>query len=67
MRKSIVLLAQRLVLNGSALPDHHKAAPLRVAIDTISGIGLFENTGAAAIPAGGEGGATAPTRLAWRS
>ena len=55
MRKSIVLVALLLlVLSGSALAEQHETVTFSVTIDNISGIGLFENTGVAAIPVGGE-------------
>lgn len=56
MRKTVLLAALLLlVLSGSALADHHEAVTFTVAINNISGIGLFENTGVAAIPVDGEG------------
>lgn len=56
MRKTVLLAALLLlVLSGSALADHHEAVTFSVAIDNISGIGLFENTGVAAVPVDGEG------------
>ena len=50
MRKTVLLAALLLVLSGGALADHHEAVTFSVTIDNISGIGLFENTGVAAVP-----------------
>ena len=51
MRKSIVLVALLLlVLGGSVMADLQDAVTFTVTIDNISGIGLFDNTGVAAIP-----------------
>ena len=55
MRKTVLLATLLLVLSGSALADHHEAVTFSVTIDNISGIGLFENTGVAAVPVDGEG------------
>ena len=56
MRKTVLLAALLLlVLSGSALAEQQEAVTFTVAIDNISGIGLFENTGVAAIPVDADG------------
>ena len=56
MRKALLLSAMLLlVMSGGALADHHEAVTFTVTIDNISGIGLFENTGVAAVPVGADG------------
>ncbi len=56
MRKALLLSAMLLlVMSGGALADNHDEVTFTVAIDNISGIGLFENTGVAAVPVGGDG------------
>ncbi len=56
MRRTVLFTALLLlVLSGGALADHHEAVTFTVTIDNISGIGLFENTGVAAIPVDADG------------
>ena len=43
-----------LVVSGSVMADQHDEVTFTVTIDNISGIGLFENTGVAAIPVGAD-------------
>ena len=55
MRKSVLLVAVLLLaMSGSALADNHLVS-FTVTIDNISGIGLYENTGVAAVPVGADG------------
>ena len=55
MRKTLLLTTLLLlILSGSALADNHSTT-FTVTIDNISGIGLFENTGVAAVPVGDDG------------
>ena len=56
MPKSIFVLALLLtVLSGSAIAERDDTVAFTVTIDNISGIGLFDNTGVAAIPVDSEG------------
>ncbi len=52
--KTSFILALLLVISGGVLADHHEGATFTVTIENISGIGLFENTGVAAVPVGGD-------------
>ncbi|MCY4536989.1 MAG: spondin domain-containing protein [Chloroflexi bacterium] len=52
--KATLVLALLLVISGGVLADHHEGATFTVTIENISGIGLFDNTGVAAVPVGGE-------------
>ncbi|MCY4019005.1 MAG: spondin domain-containing protein [Chloroflexi bacterium] len=52
--KATFILALLLVISGGVLADHHDGASFTVTIENISGIGLFDNTGVAAVPVGGE-------------
>ena len=55
MRKCTLLLGVLLLIaSGGVLADHHDTVSFTVTIDNISGIGLYENTGVAAIPVGAE-------------
>ena len=55
MRKALLLSVMLLlVVSGGALADHHETT-FTVTIDNISGIGLFENTGVAAVPVDADG------------
>ena len=56
MRYTVLLAALLLfVIGGSALAGQQETVTFDVTIDNISGIGLFENTGVAAIPVDGDG------------
>ncbi len=50
--KASFILALLLVISGGVQADHHEGASFTVTIENISGIGLFENTGVAAVPVG---------------
>ena len=55
MRKSLLLAAILLfIISGVVLADHHDEAAFTVTISNVSGLGLFENTGVAAIPDGAD-------------
>lgn len=55
MRKSFLLAAIMLfIFSGVVLADHHDKVSFTVTISNVSGIGLFENTGVAAIPVGAD-------------
>ena len=55
MRKSLLLAGLLLfIISGPVLADHHDEVAFTVTISNVSGIGLFENTGVAAIPDGAD-------------
>ncbi len=53
MRNLVLIAALLLLVSGSAFADGHEAS-FTVTIENISGIGLLENAGVAAVPVGGD-------------
>ena len=53
MRKTAFLaFALLLIASGGVLADHHDSVSFTVTIENISGIGLLDNAGVAAVPVG---------------
>ncbi|MDE2950900.1 MAG: spondin domain-containing protein [Chloroflexota bacterium] len=52
--KASFVLALLLVISGGVLADHHEGVSFTVTIENISGTGLLENAGVAAVPVGGD-------------